>query len=91
MDNETIGNIIAITLLIAICSPVIIGCLDAAFISPYVAEDANQQCMARGFDYAERFTHAWFDKHALGVQCAIISVDKRAININGSAPIVVSS
>jgi len=63
-----------------------------AINNPVAAEDAMQQCKARGFDYAETFERQLLSAKALGIKCNYVNYEQRVINVNvqDAIPVVVS-
>jgi hypothetical protein len=67
-------------LIFAICllfSPTII---DTVEYKPIRSEDALQQCMSRGFDYAESYT-GFLRTKAYGVKCGYSTIERKDVEI----------
>ena len=92
MDLDLILGLIIGLIVMCFLGMCIITVTERIINNPFASEDALQQCLSRGYDYAESFERPIFSQEARGVKCGIIEINKKNINIDSieSVPVVVS-
>lgn len=80
--EKMIPSFIAIFMVLVVLG-IIIFIIQGLFFEPMQAKDALNQCIKRGFDYAEKYNGIIFTNEATAVECGYKGWERKTVEIDG--------
>ncbi len=82
IDGEDAFGFISILVICFVVVTLIGGFVESRVNTPYAAQDAQNQCIGRGYDVYTWYDRPLFSRYDLGVKCGYVSYEQKDINVD---------